>query len=557
IELATGVEVQGDLLFIAQRQYGVEIVNVADPRHPVYISKVRTGEAQSVDVRGNYLYAGDWDPCELTTIDISDPYHPEIVSSHDLDGYGDGVCVAGDRLYASTGHHTTLMGANAKEGEPGYGAGHGLEVFSLSEPGSPRFLGRTKFPTYYHRDGYDMWTPVAAGDVVCCADSFNGVFVVDVKNPRAPRTIAHYPELVGGVAVVDDVIYAACPKAGLKVLAASSLVRSDMHERGEPISVPPAPRETPEDHRIYRPGGQVWSVDFCGEYALVAAGMKGLSMVQLWPEIREVARVDTRGFAVHACVVGDRVYASENTAGFSIWQHVGGGQLQLVGRYQPPDGRAVRQAMVYAGGTRAVLQSGNQFIILDVSNPRRPHRIARHQVNIIYGNEMSRGDVGGRYACVSGHVNGIRWLDFAAAGEAINTGVNLVDHYSFLAGIVSLGDQFLCTGPGAYRLAEPLDTDLEKKPAYRFAKHFLGKPSVYGNGLFLSSRVQSEIAIVDITDPHHPRLLSEFPTAGNPGTVVVRNEALVIPDGQNGLLVYDDFVNAFDLNVDKPAFSTP
>jgi len=69
--------------------------------------------------------------------------------------------------------------------------------------------------------------------------------------------------------------------------------------------------------------------------------------------------------------------------------------------------------------------------------------------------------------------------------------------------------------------------------------------------------VQSAIAIVDITDLHRPRLLSHFPTAGNPGTVVVRNEALIIPDGRNGLLVYDDFVNALDLKVDKQTFLAP
>ena len=84
-----------------------------------------------------------------------------------------------------------------------------------------------------------------------------------------------------------------------------------------------------------------------------------------------------------------------------------------------------------------------------------------------------------------------------------------------------------------------------------------GKPSVFGNGLFLASRVQSAIAIVDITDLHHPQLLSHFPTAGNPSAVVVRNEALIIPDGHNGLLVYDDFVNALDLKVDKQAFLAP
>ena len=189
IELATGVEVQGDLLFIAQRQYGVEIVNIADPRKPLYVCKIKTGEAQSVDVRGDTIYAGDWGVSKLTTIDISNPYKPEIIESHDLDGYGDGVCVAGGYLYASTGTPFKTPGGLSRRRGPGYGAGHGLEVFSLEDPRKPTFLGRTKFPKFYHRGGHDMWTPVAAGDVVCCADTFNGVFLVDVKEPQTPRTV--------------------------------------------------------------------------------------------------------------------------------------------------------------------------------------------------------------------------------------------------------------------------------------------------------------------------------------------------------------------------------
>jgi hypothetical protein len=210
--------------------------------------------------------------------------------------------------------------------------------------------------------------------------------------------------------------------------------------------------------------------------------------------------------------------------------------------------------MIYGNEQYAVLQVGNKFEVLDVSDPRKLCRVAEHQAAIIYGDQMSHGDLGGRYACVWGHVNGIRWLDFAAPGVEINTSVNLTDRYSFFAGIVSLGDQFLCTFPGSYRLAEPLDMNLDAKPAYSFEGRFLGKPSVFGNGLILTSRVNSAVAIVDIADLKHPRLLSEFSTAGNPSTAVVRKDALIIPDGRNGLLVYDDFVNTLDLDVDKQTF---
>jgi hypothetical protein len=558
IELATGVEVQGNLLFIAQRQFGVEIVDVTDPSQPVHLSKIKTGEAQSIDVRGRYVYAGDWGVSELTTIDIADPYQPSIVSSYRMDGFGDGICLAGDYLYASTGHHNRKRGAFAKEGDPGYGEGHGLEIFSLKQPGAPEFLGRVEFPNLYHRGGYDMWTPVPAGPGrVCCADTFNGVFVVDVSDPKAPRSLARYHDLVSGVAVVDDYIYAACPKAGLRVLSAPSLVHRVERDKAPAEPVPPRPKDTAKDHRVYRPGGQVWSVDFCDDYAVVAAGMKGLRIVRLWPDIREVSHVESEGFAVHASVSGNRVLLSENTAGFSIWEHMGGGQLRLLGRYLPPNGESVRQAMPYADGKYAVLQIGNRFHVLDISDPTNPREVAKHQAGIIYGDQMAHGDIAGRYTCVWCHVTGVRWLDFAATGQAIDTGIDLTDILSFFSGIVSLGDQLLITERGGYRLAKPLDTNFQDKPLYRFDKYFLGKPTVAGHGLFLTSRVGSAIAIVDITDLEKPRLLHRLSTRGNPSTVVIRNGAMIVPDSYNGLLIYDNVVDTLKLDVDRETFLAP
>ena len=129
---------------------------------------------------------GDWSASKLTTIDISNPREPKIIDSDDLRGFGDGVCVDGDLLYASTGHHdrtvsTSPESARPAEDDPAYGTGHGLEVFSIEDPRKPKLLGGVKFPKHYYGQGYDMWSPVSGGDVVVCADTFNGVFLVDVK----------------------------------------------------------------------------------------------------------------------------------------------------------------------------------------------------------------------------------------------------------------------------------------------------------------------------------------------------------------------------------------
>ena len=112
IEFATGICKSGDVLFVACRSFGVELIDVSDPTSPRHLSTVRTGEAQSVVERNGYLYAGVWASSEVVTVDVRNPWTPRITSRTPLDGYGDGVDVRGNYLYAATGHHSRQPAAN-------------------------------------------------------------------------------------------------------------------------------------------------------------------------------------------------------------------------------------------------------------------------------------------------------------------------------------------------------------------------------------------------------------------------------------------------------------
>ena len=48
VEMATGIWVSGGFGLLATRCYGVEIVDVSDPRHVRHVSTLKTGEAQFV-----------------------------------------------------------------------------------------------------------------------------------------------------------------------------------------------------------------------------------------------------------------------------------------------------------------------------------------------------------------------------------------------------------------------------------------------------------------------------------------------------------------------------
>ena len=560
IELATGVDVQGDLLLIAERQYGVELVDVSDPSKPRFLSKVRTGEAQSVAASGRYAYAGDWGTLQATTLDIANPRTPRVVGHADLDGFGDGVCVQGSHLYAATGHHAPGGAFHRAEHEPGYGRGHGLEILSLADPAKPVVVSRVKFPTLFRRDGYDMWSTAVAGHYAFCADTHNGVFVVDISDPSNPGAVARYHELVGGLAVGEGAIYAACPKKGLLVLDARGMASRPAPPKRQPVAIPPAAPARPADHRLYQPGGQIRSIDFVGDaggtpVAIVAAGMQGVHVLRLWPEVQVVARIPTTGFALHVAAQGSRMYVSEGPEGLSVWEHTGEGRFAQLGRYEDPRKQPIRHALVGARGRYAVAETPNRFVVLDVSDPAHAHQVLERGVAIIYGDQTSHGLVSGRYLCVSDHCTPMRWLDLEADDPArIDTGVDLAEQLGFFEGAVAAGDRLLVTSDGGYRLGNALGTGLEETPLYRCEKRVGGKPHVHGNGLYVVHRPRSSVAIVDISGLTKPRLLREFTTRGNPSGAVVRNRSLLIPDGYHGLLIYDDFVKTLGLDVDEAAF---
>jgi len=58
VEWATGLAISGNILFIACRNFGVELVDISQPQHPRHLSTVRTGEAQSLVARDGWLYVG-------------------------------------------------------------------------------------------------------------------------------------------------------------------------------------------------------------------------------------------------------------------------------------------------------------------------------------------------------------------------------------------------------------------------------------------------------------------------------------------------------------------
>ena len=286
IEFATGVAISGDILFVACRHYGVQLISVANPAEPRHVSTVRTGEAQSVVAKNGYLYVGVWASSEVVTVDCKNPRKPVIVSKVPLDGYGDGLDVEGDLLLVATGHHSQKR-PRKNPGDPGFGKGHGLEAFDLTNPANPAFLSRVKFPPLYEI-GNDMWGVTIANGYAFVADTYNGLFVLDVSDTSDMKFVGRtalpfvesrkQPGFVGGLAVDKDVVFLAGGYTDLHVVSAPNIATPPVPEQDSPPVLKSRPAEvgTKSEDRSYIPGTQVYGVAFPSDQksrALVACGM--------------------------------------------------------------------------------------------------------------------------------------------------------------------------------------------------------------------------------------------------------------------------------------------
>lgn len=546
VEMATGIWVSGGLAFIATRCYGVEIVDVSNPRQVRHVSTLKTGEAQSCWAKDGLLYIGDWAPRKLLVADVKNPRQPVIVGEAPLDGYGDGGCLRGRFCFAATGHHS-----RARTKEEGEGRGHGLEIFDVSKPDQPDFVSRVKFPTLYSIYN-DMWGARVAGDYCVAADTWNGLFVVNIRDIAKPAIVAHaqLPYLadrkmfdpVGGVALGEGVIYAAGIYTGLYVVSAPGLARPVVPEADQPPVLRPLPETATEDSdfRVYRPEGQVQAVAIQDDIAWAACGAAGLQAVRLGEKLTQVAVHQGRGEVCYVSRTGNRLFTAEGKGGLAIYEIGPDLRLKELGRLMMP-GQGVKQVVAPAPGRFALFHCGSATAhIADLTDPANPKRVlSDSQVGLFYGDQFVDKLFDGRYLVAYWQRSGPAWYDVSGPKPVLAGNTPDTTLFSWTDGVCPLGDKLLIIKRGKYAVLDPNERrNASDLPAFGVAGlRLVGRPSVSGNLLALSSRHQQQVWVLDIADLRRPRLKRQYTLTGHPGACAFWNGQAVIPAGYQGLLV--------------------
>ena len=566
VELATGIDVCYPVLFCGQRNYGVEFIDVTDPAKPAHIKVQKTSESQSVVYRDGVLYSGDWGMGELTVISARDMATAGTVGLEKLKGHGDGVDVDGNFVYVSTGHHYHDKSRPKAEN---YGRGHGLEIYDISaDPLKPRFVSRVAFPRFYSL-GNDFWTPVGCGKTVFCADTFNGLFAVDVTDPKAPSVIgritAKTPDKptrdhdgnlieltpVSDVDTAPGVIYFAVPQGGL-YLSACALARPRQHRRAvapKNASFRAAYPNASSRFSAWRPKrrAQVRGVAAFGDCVYAACADAGLSILVRGKggKLVETGRLKA-SFVGDAKVVDGRLYVAEGFDGVAVYDLADPTRPKELMRCRD-FGVPVNCALwvwAPARGWIVVSNRENGYIYLKVGEDGTMRPMLTNGGCPGWDRYLADKAVGGTWIAQSTANTGFCWIDISGERPKVvrskaNRGVIIGGHCAFRGDRLLRFDQ---TGAINY-LAPGQPENADKSPWRADAVIRNGRRNVSGqpvwdgaDRLALTHRNRKEVSLVDITDETHPRLLWTEATAGDPDAACWWKGALLVPCGYQGLL---------------------
>jgi len=543
VEFATALAVSGDVLMIACRHFGVELVDIREPLRPKHLAVARTGEAQGLAVRNGIAYVGVWGSRELVVVDCRRPRQPEITAKLPLDGYGNGVGLADGRVLVACGHHARGMTQN-DPADPMYGHGHGLELFRLDDPPQPTPEAKLKsMPNY--RLGPDAWVVQAAGDQAFVGDGLGGLYRVALDGEPRHTGQALLPfieskqqyDYAHDVAISPGMVWVSGAFGGIYGFAMPGLAAPE-DLTGEPLRVdddnlPPPP---PDGWRCWRLDEPIHKLAVDGDVALAAAGRAGLYLLRLWPEFEVLDHRPTDGVAFDVRLAGELAVSAEGPAGLRTWRRVGD-RLEALGSYQA---KGPIRGVVLTPTQHALLHVGDaNFEILDLresSRPRLVYACGSEGRGLLYGDQISDDLVAGRYACVAWHVKPPALFDLAVEPPAPAGELPLAIRGQ--RGIVGVADGALAVAGGGVLSLQVGGTEpaVAKDAA---AGWFEGRAVKAGEQLLVWRRHDGRVWLVDVLQPHQPRVVEALSLPGNPGRPQLTDRGLVVPCGHAGLLVRD------------------
>jgi hypothetical protein len=557
VELATGVAANGNLVFVTLRTFGVEIIDCSDPCKPRHLSLTPTPEAQSIAYSNGLLYVGDWRESCVTVLDIVDPIAPVKLSKAPLGGFGDGVAIDDGICYAATG-------LNARGGAEGHelgGDGHGLDIFRIDGKNPLKHLSRISFPKLDVKSN-DFWTVKVSTKTAFIADTHNGVFQVDVSDPCKPRCAARIelpeiscvdnrpegrvamqvPDCVGDIAIGDKVLYIAGQETGLHVakIAEASPETENTKKFKWNSSYKKKKNTAISAFSCYEIDGQVRRLALVGDIIYAACSHAGIQILLLNNnKIEEVGKISIP-CSYDVKVRDGKLYSAEGLDGLAIYS-INGSSLKEIGRWK--DNKTIIQLLHISANCRFA-SCGSRDGILRIFNISESSAIdyVFHDLHggLMYGDTFPEQDFNNIMPMLWPHC-GVAWYDLSGEKPKVlrddRTKLSSGQH----EGITCFNGNFLLnTTYKKFILMSP--NDLGEKAKYYSSVNAgcSGIPSVNDEYIAFSHKQKREINFYHFSPSGTVTRIKERcinSLYGTPDRIVFHKGKMLIPCGYQGLLI--------------------
>lgn len=582
LEMATGIDAFGKYLFIADRTFGVDIIDVSDIYHPVFISNIPTGETQDVCYSEGYAYAGVWAECKVRICDVRDPDAPREIAAIPLSGRGDGVFVKDGILYAATGQFP--LGTHKDRYDPGYGLGNGLEIWDVSNPKAPERLSVIRADGANYPGNPDLWRTYTAGDYLFFSSVHAGAYVYDVSDKRAPRRLAEYqilareeenpywsekfvfphqretsvgerkPYPIVDTIVDGDNLYLATGFYG----SGNNLYRVRLPfvagTPDEPASTPDS-MSTDYVDSYYRPDytgllpdavsyvtdSQIRAVAIYGSYLYLAAGTRGVVVLDK-RTMREICAYKSFDITKDVKIKDGYLYTAESRAGVAVYKIDPDHPeiLSLAGQNAVAN---VVELMLSPDARFAVAHISNVQGLIDLRDKTEPKLYyLNREFHMVYQYQISLGCIANRYLTASATKGKIQIYDFGEGGSLPEPSISLVLDHTPVSGMCADGGElFVASGRRTYRLSlEDIDATrpLLNESAVRLIDGMLALPVIHGDLIFSVQRRSGDYRIQKMLPDGSIDTLFSHTFAANPCITVTDGERYYLPLGYGGILSF-------------------
>ncbi|MBQ7566765.1 MAG: hypothetical protein IJT18_06560 [Oscillospiraceae bacterium] len=497
-------------------------------------------------------------------------------------GDGMTVCTVGDRtyLYAATGQHTEKVASSTTQIDLRYGHGNGLDIFDVTDPAHPEWLSTSRVDGRYYYPNSDNWeahVSVHDGHVyaylVC---TLNGVYTFDVTDPRAPIRLEHidvvcpkgtpnYKVLsysgrvcifpydqnvethgaISAIDVVDGVMY-----------LGDFNTDSYIYQGGEAVydrHVPPAANVDPAGGESYytsfdgaglqgyaavRNGYQYYTVEPHGDNLFVACGSAGLLVMD--KEMNTLAQYPTDGICFDLYIHGDTLYAAVGDAGVAAYT-ISGTTLTKQWVYKAQYGTC-RSVEASKTGKFLALQTGANYVeLIDTANHNKTLIWKKGSAQAYHRNLLRYQ--GGRYLGAWSLSSYEYWFD-CGENDSLTT-PKLVKTFttsknSMAGGGTQAGNLMLAMPANGYMLYDPLsEATTITGTTIKADSTMTGNPIIEGNVMISCDRIYGHIYMVDVSNISAPKVLKTVDVPGNPDLARVVDDTVYVPLGYQGMMKFD------------------